>query len=144
MPRERQKSRRCRPARSRTGSTRRERVYDHWPKRPLCGRALSSPRSCGGAAVNSDAVPKDLDRMIDAAPDRGAEVLWGDAGHRAPMQVAADRVEKLHGCELRIVEADEAARAPVRQHAGKLRVGVIGSELVESPREFGKADALGD
>ena len=31
-------------------------------------------------AVNSDAVPKDLDRMIDAALDRGAEVLWDDAG----------------------------------------------------------------
>jgi hypothetical protein len=29
-----------------------------------------------------------LDRMIDAALDRGAEVLWVDAGHRAPMQVS--------------------------------------------------------
>jgi hypothetical protein len=66
-------------------------------------------------AVNSDTVPKDLDRMIDAALDRGPEVLWHDAGHRAPMQVTADRVEKLHGRELRIVEADTAAPAPSRR-----------------------------
>ena len=61
--------------------------------------------SCTGA-VDSDAVPKDLDRMIDAALDRGAEVLWDDAGHRAAMQVTADRVEELNGRELGIIEAD--------------------------------------
>jgi hypothetical protein len=26
-----------------------------------------------------------LDRIIGAALDRGAEVLWDDAGHRAPI-----------------------------------------------------------
>jgi hypothetical protein len=54
-------------------------------------------RTSRRAAVNSDAVPKDLDRMIDAALDLPAEVLWDDAGHRAPMQVTADRAKKLHG-----------------------------------------------
>ena len=53
------------------------------------------PCTSRGAAVTSDAVPKDLDRIIDAALDRGAEVLWDDAGHRAPMQVTADRVENV-------------------------------------------------
>jgi hypothetical protein len=56
-----------------------------------CDRANPSyPSTSGGAAVDSDAVPKDLDRIIDAALDRRAEVLWDDAGHRAPMQIAAD------------------------------------------------------
>jgi len=55
------------------------------------------PRTPGG--INFDAGPKDLDRMIDAALDCVAEVLWSDAGHRAPMQVTADGVEKLHGHE---------------------------------------------
>ena len=96
------------------------------------------------AAVNSDAVPKDLDRMIDAALDRCAEVLWDDAGHRAPMQVTADRVEEMHGRELRIVEADKTTFAPSSQHAGKVRLGAVGSEPVESPRKVGEADALGD
>ena len=95
-------------------------------------------------AVNSDAVPKDLDRMIDAALDRGAEVLWDDAGHRTAMQVGADRVEKLNGRELGIIEADQAAFAPGRQHAGQVRIGAIGSELVKGPRKFGEAGALGD
>ena len=104
----------------------------------------SYPGSSVHGAVNSDAVPKDLDRMIDAALDRGAEVLRDDAGHRAPMEVTADRVEKLHGRELRIVEADKAALAPDRQHAGKLRLGAVGSELVKGPRKFGEAGALGD
>jgi hypothetical protein len=104
----------------------------------------SYPSPSRRAAVNSDTVPKDLDRIIDAALDRDAEVLWEDAGHRAPMQVTADRVEKLHGRELRIVEADKAALAPDRQHAGKVRIGAVGSELEESPRKFREADALGD
>ena len=95
-------------------------------------------------AVNSDAVPKDLDRMIDAALDRGAEVLWDDAGHRTAMQVGADRVEKLNGRELGIIEADQAAFAPGRQHAGQVRIGAVGSELVKGPRKFGEAGALGD
>src|SRR5712672_1348078 len=95
-------------------------------------------------AVNSDAVPKDMDRMIDAALDRGAEVLWDDAGHRTAMQVTADRVEKLNGRELGIIEADQAAFAPGRQHAGQVRIGAIGSELVKGPRKFGEAGALGD
>src|SRR6266446_5502220 len=95
-------------------------------------------------AVNSDAVPKDLDRMIDAALDRGAEVLWDDAGHRTAMQVGADRIEKLNGRELGIIEADQAAFAPGRQHAGKVCIGAVGSELVKGPRKFGVAGALGD
>src|ERR1700730_19160849 len=82
--------------------------------------------------------------MIDAALDRGAEAPWDDAGHRAPMQVTADRVEKLNGRELRIVEANKAALAPDGQHAGKVRIGAVGSDLVESPRKVGEADALGD
>jgi AcrR family transcriptional regulator len=84
------------------------------------------------------------DRMIDAALDCVAEVLWQDAGHRAPMQVTADGVEKLHGRALRIVEADKAALAPDRQHAGKVCVGAVRSELVKGPRKFGEAGALGD
>jgi hypothetical protein len=44
--------------------------------------------------------------MIDGALDRGAEILWDDAGDRAPMQIATDRVEKLHRRSLRIVEAN--------------------------------------
>jgi hypothetical protein len=66
----------------------------------------SYPDSSYTGAIDSDAVPKDLDRMIDAALDRGAEVLWDDAGHRAAMQVTADRVEELNGRELGIIEAD--------------------------------------
>jgi hypothetical protein len=77
--------------------------------------------------------------MIDAALDRGAEVLWDDAGHRAAMQVTADRVEKLNGREFGIIEADQAAFAPGRQHAGQMRIGAVGSELVKGPRKFGKA-----
>jgi hypothetical protein len=96
------------------------------------------------AAINSDAVPKDLNRMIDATLDGDAEVLWQDAGHRTPMQVTADRVEKLRGRALRIVEADKAALAPDRQHAGKVRMGAVGTELVKGPRNFGEASALGD
>src|SRR6266849_1921125 len=82
--------------------------------------------------------------MIDAALDCVAEVLWQDAGHRAPMQVTADGVEKLHGRALRIVEADKAALAPDRQHAGKVCIGAVGSELVKGPRKFGEAGAFGD
>jgi hypothetical protein len=74
-----------------------------------------------------------LDRVIDAALDRGAEVLWEDAGHRAPMQVTADGVEKLHGRKLGVVEADEAALAPV----------IVGNSIrLVSGVELG--DALGD
>src|SRR6266478_7460487 len=102
------------------------------------------PASSHTGAVDSDTVPKDLDRMIDAALDCGAEVLWDDAGHRAALQVAADRVEKLHGRELRIVEADQAALAPDKQHAGEVRIGTVASELVEAPREFRKTNPLGD
>src|SRR5712672_2521391 len=76
----------------------------------------SYPGSSVHGAVNSDAVPKDLDRMIDAALDRGAEVLWDDAGHRTAMQVTADRVEKLNGREFGIIEADQAAFAKDRPH----------------------------
>ena len=76
--------------------------------------------------------------MIDAALQRGAEVLWQDAGHRAPMQITGDRVEKLHGRELRIVDADKAALAPDRQHAGKVRIGAVGSELVKVRASSGK------
>src|SRR5882757_4403129 len=82
--------------------------------------------------------------MIDAALDRGTEVLWQDAGHRSPMQVTADGVEKLRGRALRIVEADKAALAPDRQHAAKVRMGAVGTEMVEGPRNFGEASALGD
>src|SRR5712672_4124110 len=82
--------------------------------------------------------------MIDAALDRGAEVLWDDASHRAPMQVATDHVEKLHRRALRIVEADKAALAPHGHHAGKVCIGAVGSELVKGPRKFGEAGALGD
>src|SRR5258708_7209252 len=110
-----------------------------------CGRTNPSyPCTSRRVAVNSDAAPKALDRMADAALDRGAEVLWDDAGHRAPMQITADRVEKLHGRELRIVEADKAALAPDRQHAGKVRIGAVGSGPEKNPRKFRKADALGD
>ena len=78
-------------------------------------RAVLATRTSHRAAVNSDAVPKDLDRMIDAALDRGTDILRDDARHRAPMQVTADRVEKTHGRVLRIVEADQATLAPDRQ-----------------------------
>jgi hypothetical protein len=73
------------------------------------------------AAVSSDAVP-----------------------NRAPMQVSADPVKKLHSRELRIVEADKAALAPERQHAGKVCNGAVESDPAESPCQFGEADALGD
>ena len=96
------------------------------------------------AAINSDAVPKDLNRMINAALDGDAEVLWQDAGHCAPMQVTADGVDKLHGRALRIVEADKPALAPDRQHAGKVCIGAVGSEPVKGPRQFGEAGSLGD
>src|SRR5258708_20854152 len=82
--------------------------------------------------------------MIDTALDCVAEVLWQDAGHRAPMQVTADGVEKLRGRALRIVDADKAALAPDRQHAGKVCMGAVGSELIKGPRKFGEARALGD
>ncbi len=82
--------------------------------------------------------------MIDAALDCVAEVLWQDAGHRSPMQVTADGVEKLHGRALGIIEADKAALAPDRQHAGEVCMGAVGSELVKGPRKFGEAGALGD
>jgi hypothetical protein len=118
-----------------------------WRHEDLTGPEVTSASypdgSCTGA-VDSDAVPKDLDRMIDAALDRGAEVPWDDAGHRAAMQVTADRVEKLNGRELGIIEADQAAFAPGRQHAGQMRIGAVGSELVKRPRKFGEAGALGD
>src|ERR1700726_2129050 len=63
-----------------------------------CWMAHKPSCSCTSsrAAVNSDAVPKDFDRMIDAALDHGTDILWDNAGHRAPVQVPADRVEKLH------------------------------------------------
>ena len=96
------------------------------------------------ASVDSDPIPKDLDRMIDAALDRGAEILWDDASHRAPMQVATDHVEKLHRRKLRIVEADKTAFVPARQHAGKVRIGAVAPELEEGPCKFREADALGD
>lgn len=82
--------------------------------------------------------------MIDAALDRSAWVLRDDAGHRAPMQFAADRVQKLHGRELGIIEANQAALAPDSKHPGEVRIGAIGSEPVESSREFGEADSLSD
>jgi hypothetical protein len=55
-------------------------------------------RAAHAWGIDFDAVPKDLDRVIDAALDRGAEVLWEDAGHRAPMQVTADGVQRLKAC----------------------------------------------
>src|SRR5260370_5272033 len=82
--------------------------------------------------------------MMDAALDGEAEVVWQDTGHRGRMQVTADGVEKLRGRALRIVEADKAALAPDRQHAGKVRMGAVGTELVKGPRNFGEASALGD
>jgi hypothetical protein len=42
-------------------------------------RAAKIPSTSRRAAVNSDAVPKDLDRIIDAALDRCADILWDDA-----------------------------------------------------------------
>jgi hypothetical protein len=84
----------------------------------------SCPCTSRRAAVNSDAVPKDFDRIIiDATLDHGTDILWDNAGHCAAVQVTADRVEKLHGRELRIVEANKAALAPDRQHAGEVRIG---------------------
>src|SRR5258706_12118586 len=82
--------------------------------------------------------------MIDAALDCVAEVLWSDAGHRAPMQVTADGVEKLHRRALGIIEAGKAPLAPDPQHTGKGCMGAVRSELVKGPRKFGEACALGD
>jgi len=118
-----------------------------WRHEDLTGPEVTNASYPGRSyigAVNFDSVPKDLDRMIDAALDCVAEVLWQDAGHRSPMQVTADGVEKLRGRALRIVEADKAALAPDRQHAGKVCMGAVGSELVKGPRKFGEAGALGD
>src|SRR5258705_5801874 len=108
-----------------------EKVY----REPVNGSSqCRSPRNGGGDGASGG----------QAWRNRGAEVLWEDAGHRAAMQVAADRVEKLHGRELRIIEADQAAVAPDRQHAGEVHIGALGSELVKGPRKFGEAGALGD
>ncbi len=93
-----------------------------WRHEDLTGPEVTNasyPGSSYIGAVNSDAVPKDLDRMIDAALDCVAEVLWQDAGHRAPMQVTADGVEKLHGRALRIVEADMDHRRLLHQPAAR-------------------------
>ena len=64
---------------------------------PASRRKAPSHPCTSRRAVNFDAVPKDLDRIIDAALDRGMDILWDNARHRAPMQITADQVEKLHG-----------------------------------------------